>query len=91
MSSPSRATILRRLDSQTDPFNITPMPAPRAVGRGTVDLSLGHIFMVAMRSATPMISVRDKGAARKLFSEVQLRGDDPLIIHPRQFRARRLS
>lgn len=81
---PAGSTILRRLSDPHDGFHIDPLPDRSMIGHGTVDLRLGRTFLVAARASIGTIDVREAAASRRMFTEVRLSDDEPLLIHPQQ-------
>jgi len=89
---PNRSDIINRLRDEDDEFSISPMPLTRSVGSGTVDLSIGTVFMPAERSAIPSVRIEEKrvvGAGNSidvpLFAEVRVHPKGTFVMQPRQF------
>jgi dCTP deaminase len=78
-------TLLGRLRTPNDAFKIFPTPIAKYVGKGTVDLRVGTVFLSAERSSLPAVKASDPEEAAKLFREVQLRRDGSFTMHPHQF------
>ena len=59
-----------------DPFKISPLPPLDAIAKGSVDLSLGRTFLVAVRASIGSVRADEPGRSGRLFTEVRLSGDD---------------
>lgn len=68
-----------------DPFKISPLPSLDAIAKGSVDLSLGRTFLVAVRASIGSVRADEPGRSGRLFTEVRLSGDDRLVVQPHQF------
>jgi dCTP deaminase len=81
---PSTTRLRERLDDVADEFTVTPRLESSRVSRGSIDLSLGRTFLVASRSAVTMVDARTPDVSRRLYREVRITDDRPLVVHPRQ-------
>lgn len=79
------AVLRERLTSPTDPFKISPLPPAESIAKGSVDLSLGRTFLVAVRASIGSVRADDPAKSGRLFAEVRLSGQDTLVIQPHQF------
>jgi len=84
-ASPSTTQIQARLLDPDDPFTVTPLPPLGGIGKGSVDLSVGRTFLVAVRASVASVRADAPGESSRLFTEIRRSGDDALIIQPRQF------
>lgn len=82
---PTKAAILQRLNSSADPFKVFPVPTDDLVDNGTIDLSIGTVFLSAERSSLSAVHAENPAQAARLFREVQLRHDGSFTMHPHQF------
>jgi dCTP deaminase len=84
-ASPPTREILRRLADPDDDFTITPRPPTGAIGKGSVDLSLGRTFLVAVRVSVASVRVDDPERGSRLYAEVRRSDEDTLYVQPHQF------
>lgn len=76
--------IKAKLDSGE--IKIDPMPdLDEALGTVSVDLRLGHQFMVYRTSARPFIDVKDATSFEELTDLVSKANHEPFVIHPGEF------
>lgn len=67
-------------------IKIDPLPnLDKALGTMTIDLRLGHDFMVYQRTAMPFIDVNNPESFKDLTDLVTKRTDEGFIVHPREF------
>lgn len=83
--SPNSRTLRDRLLDPADEFAITPLPNLADARLGSVNLRLGKTFLIARRASVSSIDAQDTRASERLFNEVRLPGEEPLVLHPQQF------
>lgn len=67
-------------------IKIDPMPDLKvALSTVSVDLRLGHDFMVYKTTSSPFIDVKDPESFKDLTELVNKRTDQSFVIHPREF------
>lgn len=84
-ASVSRGELLRRLERDEPDLVVTPMPAPEAIGKGSIDLRLSTYFLSARRSSTGHVSPDNDLSAAELFHHERVRPGSSTVIHPGQF------
>lgn len=81
----STRVIRHRLLDEEDGFLITPLPPLDDIALGSVNLSVGSIFLIARRASQAFVQADRRGPARSVFSEVRLASNESLVIQPQQF------
>jgi dCTP deaminase len=81
----SLKTLTARLHDPSDPFAIQPVTRLDDLGKGSINLSVGSIFLAAERSSVASIRASDPEQSSKVFGEVRIRPDQYFVMHPRQF------
>jgi len=66
-------------------LRVSPSPPEQWIDNGTIDLTLGSIFLTAERSSVESIPAKDPGRAGVAFREARLRQKGSLVIQPHQF------
>jgi len=66
-------------------LRVLPSPPNDRIGNGTIDLSLGSIFLSAERSSVESIPAQDPARAEVAFREARLRQKGTIVIQPHQF------
>src|SRR3989338_662453 len=67
-------------------IKIDPMPDLKvALSTVSVDLRLGHDFMVYKTTSSPFIDVKDADTFKDLTELVKKRTDQAFVVHPREF------
>jgi deoxycytidine triphosphate deaminase len=77
-----RSELLGRI--QSGDIFISPMPEARSVGKGTVNLSVGTLFLVGKRSAHASVRSGKPPAGSSLFNEVRIEWGRHIVLQPRQ-------
>lgn len=85
VASVSRSRLIQRLHDTEDPFSIQPLPLLDDVGKGTINLRLGTVFLVSERSSVPSVIAKDPHQSAQMFSEVRIRPGKRFVMQPRQF------
>jgi deoxycytidine triphosphate deaminase len=85
VASVKRQILTSRLHDPTDPFSIQPVPQLDDIGKGSINLSVGTIFLAAERSSISSISASDPEQSSKMFAEVRIRPGQHYVMQPRQF------
>ena len=80
----SDADIKNKIESGE--IKIDPKPdMSTALGTVSLDLRLGHDFMVYRRTARPYIDVKDTGSFIELTETVIKEDSEPFVVHPGEF------
>ncbi len=67
-------------------IKISPMPdLDVALGTVSIDLRLGHQFMVYRTTARPYIDIRDPASFENLTELVNKENSEPFVVHPGEF------
>jgi len=83
VASVSKKDIWSRLKSGN--LVVSPWPDERAVGKGSIDLSVGSVFLSSKRSSVASVKARDPAAGSRLFNEVRIRAGSTFVMQPHQF------
>jgi dCTP deaminase len=76
--------IKKHIESRS--IRIDPLPDLKvALGTVSVDLRLGHDFMVYRTTSRPYIDVKEKDSFERLTEKVTKKADEAFVIHPRDF------
>ena len=88
MSVLSNTELWRRLHDKSDPLVITPLLDPSQVGAASIDLRIGHQFIVLQRSEVPHIDSSDlqtlKNSLFRTQRKVRIQTKQRFVLHPRQ-------
>ena len=88
MSVLSQQELWKRIDGTDDPLVLTPLLDSNQVGAASVDVRLGHQFIVLQRSEVPHVdpASSDKASAvlQRTQRKVRIQSKQKFVIHPRQ-------
>ena len=82
-SAIGRSELLYRI--ATKDIFISPSPGKREVGKGTVDLRLGSVFLTGKRSSVPFVDASDPDPMKRLFNRVRIGSEYGFVLQPGQF------
>ncbi len=83
VASLSKSSIWQRLRSGT--LGVSPWPNLEAVGKGSIDLRVGSVFLSAKRSSVASVKAKDPASGSRLFNEVRIGVGNHFIMQPHQF------
>ncbi len=88
MSVLSNSELWRRIESNDDPLVLTPLLDPEQVGAASIDIRIGHQFIILQRSEVPHIdsSHSDElmNSLHRTQRKVRIQSKQKFVIHPRQ-------
>ena len=88
MSVLSQLSLWNRIHQSDDPLVISPLLDPHQVGAASIDVRIGHQFIILQRSVVTHIDPSDPVALRESLyrtqQKVRIQTKQPFVIHPRQ-------
>ena len=88
MSVLSQSMLWNRIHQQDDPLVISPLLDTKQVGAASIDVRIGHQFIILQRSVVPHIDPSNPEELRESLyrtqQKVRVQTKQPFVIHPRQ-------
>ena len=88
MSVLSRPALWNRIHQNDDPLVVTPLLDTQQVGAASIDVRIGHQFIILQRSVVPHIDPSRPELLRESLyrtqQKVRVQTKQPFVIHPRQ-------
>lgn len=88
MSMLSNTELWRRIHDTVDPLVITPLLDPSQVGAASIDVRIGHQFIILQRSEVPHIDSSDTESLKRSLPrtqrKVRIQTKQRFVLHPRQ-------
>jgi len=88
MSVLSQTTLWNRIHQPDDPLVISPLLDTQQVGAASIDVRIGHQFIILQRSVVSHIDPSNPGTLRESLyrtqQKVRVQTKQPFVIHPRQ-------